>query len=89
MKTRKIAVTIAIAGAALAVSAAPALAQTHQPFIVQDQGGALVSQQSLTAGQIIYSGGIAYHVTTSGTHGVTLIPRLPASDSGKSVLFSW
>jgi ABC-type bacteriocin/lantibiotic exporter with double-glycine peptidase domain len=93
MKTRKAAITIAIAAAALGASAAPAFAQTHTPFVVQDNGGALVTQQSLTAGQVIYSNGIAYHVTntstTSNAHRITLNLRLPASDNGRSVVFSW
>jgi len=89
MKSRKVVIAVALAGAALGISAAPALAQTHTPFVVQDNGGALVTQQSLTTGQIVYSGGIAYHVTSAGSNTITLIPRVPASDSGKSMVFSW
>jgi hypothetical protein len=61
--------------------------------VVQDNGGALVTQQSLTAGQVIYLNGTAYHVTNAssgnGAHRITLNLRLPASDNGKSVVFSW
>ena len=93
MKTRKAAIIIAIAAAALGASAAPAFAQTHTPFVIQDNGGALVTTQALTAGQVIYLNGIAYRVTsassTSSAHRITLNLRLPASDNGKSVLFSW
>ena len=70
------------------VSPAPA----HVPFAVADNGGALLTRQPLTPGQVVYTGGIAetVHVVHAdgGTYEFTVTPALPASDRGKTVTFS-
>lgn len=81
-----------LAAAALAVPATAAGAAVRTPFAVQDVNGALVTRQPLTAGQVIYSGGVAHTVVTArcsyGSCLITLAPALPVSDWGRTVLFS-
>lgn len=69
----------------------PVTPALHTPFVVTDNGGALVTRQPLAVGQVIYSGGIAYTVQLvhgTGIEEITLTPRLPAKDIGKTVPFS-
>jgi hypothetical protein len=92
MKTRNTIITMAVAAAALGASAAPAMAAGHASFVVQDRGGALVTTQSVTVGQQIYTGGISYTVATAqsigGSVAITLSQRLPGSDNGKALIFT-
>jgi hypothetical protein len=68
------------------------MAPAHAPFAVVDNGGVLVTRQPLVTGQVIYSGGLAYTVhvvkVLHGSYEFTLTPGLPASDRGKTVVFS-
>ena len=104
MKIRNIFAAAALGASSLAAAlalAVPASASVpgtsavlagHTPFTVTDNGGALVTRQPLTVHQVVYSGGIAETVQTAqggnGTWEITVTPALPASDQGKTVLFS-
>ena len=90
--TRCSGATLAFAAVA-AVPALPAMAMpipavTHTMFAVVDNGGVLVTRQPLTVHQVVYSGGIAY--TVQLVHGTEfrVTPGLPASDIGKTLVFS-
>lgn len=69
---------IFFAAAALAASAAPALASAHVPFQVIVNGGAAVTRHPLAVHQVITCGGVAHTVTSVHGAEVTLVPRLTA-----------
>ena len=66
----------------------PVMVVPHQMFAVTDNGGVLVTHRALTAGQVVYSGGVAHIVGSAHGDIITLTPGLPASDKGKTVVFS-
>jgi hypothetical protein len=53
MRTRKAVITLALAGAALAATAASSSAFAATPYVGHDVGGGLVTMQPLTVGQRI------------------------------------
>jgi hypothetical protein len=53
MRTRKAVITLALAGAALAATAASSSAFAATPYVGHNVGGGLVTQQPLTVGQRI------------------------------------
>jgi len=83
---------IGILLAAFFTLTSPVTPAVHVPFAVADNGGALLTRQPLTPGQVVYTGGIAetVHVVHAdgGTYEFTVTPGLPASDRGKTVTFS-
>jgi hypothetical protein len=90
MRTRKAVITLALAGAALAATAASSSAFAATPYVGHDVGGGLVTQKSLAVGQRIdllgREGRIAdYRVTAVSRNGDsyydTVWPRIPSGSS--------
>jgi hypothetical protein len=90
MRTRKAVITLALAGAALAATAASSSAFAATPFVGHDVGGGLVTQQPLTVGQrinLLGSGGrnTNYMVTavsrTGDSYYDTVWPRIQTNTS--------
>jgi hypothetical protein len=95
MRTRKAVVTLALAGAALAATAASSSAFAATPYVGHNVGGGLVTQQPLTVGQridLLGNGGRIsdYRVTSVARNGDsyydTVWPRI--SSGGSQVLFT-
>lgn len=96
-KIRKIAATAALAAAAVAAAAAPALASVPAPapaiasahvmFVVIVNGAVDVTSQHLTAGQVVYRGGIAEHVAAVDGHAARFIPAV-TGPGGAVIQFS-
>jgi hypothetical protein len=95
MRTRKAVITLALAGAALAATAASSSAFAATPYVGHDVGGGLVTMQPLTVGQRIdllgRDGRIAdYRVTavsrTGDSYYDTVWPRISSGSS--QVLFT-
>jgi hypothetical protein len=95
MRTRKAVITLALAGAALAATAASSSAFAATPYVGHNVGGGLVTQQPLTVGQRIdllgREGRIAdYRVTDVSRNGDsyydTVWPRISSGSS--QVLFT-
>lgn len=76
--------------AALALPAATASASGS--IVITDAGGALVTTAQVRTGEELAHDGIAYTVEFTlcrdGICELTLAPRLPAQDSGKSLVFA-
>jgi len=95
MRTRKAVITLALAGAALAATAASSSAFAATPYVGHNVGGGLVTQQPLTVGQRIdllgREGRIAdYRVTDVSRNGDSYYDTVwPRISSGRSqVLFT-
>ena len=65
-----------------------ALTTSHAHFAVVDNQGVLVTRQHLTTGQVIYSGGVAHRVVSVHGSEFRIVPALPVSDAGKTLVFS-
>ena len=61
----------------------PVTPALHTPFMVEDNGGVLVTTHQLVPGQVITCGGIAYTVhqvrAAYGTYTFTVTPKLAKS----------
>lgn len=97
MNIRRILAVAALGAASLAAAvstALPAMAMpipapvTHTMFAVVDNGGVLVTRQPLTVHQVVFSGGVAYTVQMMHGTEFRVTPALPASDIGKTLVFS-
>jgi len=78
MRPRILAAALTIAAAVLSslTAASPALAAVHVPFTVTVNGGTDVTYQHLTAGQVVYKGGVAEHVVTVNGHEARFSPAV-------------
>ena len=93
MKIRTILAAAAITAVSLAAAVSPAMASVphygpppppaHTPFVVTIDGGADVTLEHLTAGQIVYKGGAAEHVVTVNGHAVRFSPAVTGPDGTK------
>lgn len=99
MRTRKAVITLALAGAALAATAASSSAFAATPYVGHNVGGGLVTQQPLTVGQRIDLLGrdariTDFRVTSVARNGDsyydTVWPRIPSGSTVNStrVLFT-
>jgi hypothetical protein len=97
MRTRKAVITLALAGAALAATAASSSAFANTPYVGHNVGGGLVTQQPLTVGQRIDLLGTNgrnadYRVTGVARNGDsyydTVYPRLQTGTKSNQVLFT-
>ena len=93
MRTRKAVITLALAGAALAATAASSSAFAATPYVGHDVGGGLVTMQPLTVGQridLLGHNGRNYLVTAVYRNGDsyydTVWPRISSGSS--QVLFT-
>jgi hypothetical protein len=95
MRTRKAVITLALAGAALAATAASSSAFAATPYVGHNVGGGLVTQQPLTVGQRIDLLGRGGRITDYRVTGVarngdsyydTVWPRISSGSS--HVLFT-
>ena len=59
----------------------------HTPFVVIVDNGVDRTLEHLTAGQVVYHGGVAYKVVTEAGHAVVFAPRWTAPD-GTTGVFS-
>jgi hypothetical protein len=84
---RNILAAAALGVASLLTAAAPALASAHTPFMVTVNGGTDVTYQHLTAGQVVYKGGVAEHVVTVNGYAVRFSPAV-AGPAGARYQFS-
>jgi hypothetical protein len=94
MRTRKAVITLALAGAALAATAASSSAFAATPYVGHNVGGGLVTQQPLTVGQRIdllgRDGRITdYRVTNVARNGDSYYDTVwPRITGGSLVLFT-
>ena len=86
-KIRRVLTVAVFAAAAALGTALPALASVHTPFVVIVNGGIDVTSRHLTAGQVVYRGGVAEHVVSASGHAVRFIPAV-TGPSGAVIQFS-